>query len=45
MIFDSRYICYEAAAKAPEPAAPEPEVAESKKVSRKGYFNYMRDKK
>ncbi|CAE7553425.1 unnamed protein product [Symbiodinium microadriaticum] len=34
-----------AAAKAPEPAAPEPEVAESKKVSRKGYFNYMRDKK
>ncbi|CAE7825404.1 unnamed protein product [Symbiodinium sp. CCMP2592] len=35
-----------AATKAPEPAAaPETEVAESKKVSRKGYFNYMRDKK
>ncbi|CAE7942770.1 unnamed protein product, partial [Symbiodinium necroappetens] len=30
---------------AAEPAAPEPEVAQSKKVSRKGYFNYMRDKK
>ena len=40
------YICCEAAVKAPEPAAaPEKEVAESKKVSRKGYFNYMRDKK